>query len=191
MGRVRRAWRKGVRRNRRFTSLTLTPARTWRMWAGRGASRRLPLRRELPGRVLEQAREATGKVCAYLWRGRRDTAGLLLRRANDSEHGNRPAAAPGGGHPARRRAGAPRKYGDRYEVRAELANHIGAPIPAPGRTTRRREPQPGRFPCSLSFARRRRSPAVSRRPRHRYAADFPCGLPGLLKCPARKFPLQR
>ncbi len=26
---------------------------------------------------------------AYLWRGRWDTAGLLLRRANHSEHGNR------------------------------------------------------------------------------------------------------
>jgi hypothetical protein len=35
----------------------------------------------------------------------------------------------------------------------------------------------GRFPCSLSFARRRRSPAVSQRPRHRYAADLPRGLP--------------
>jgi len=34
---------------------------------------------------------------------------------------------------------------------------------------------------SLSFARRRRSPAVSRRPRHRYAADLPCGLPVRLK----------
>jgi len=37
--------------------------------------------------------------------------------------------------------------------------------------------QSGRFPCSLPFARRRRSPAVSQRPRHGYAADLPRGLP--------------
>jgi hypothetical protein len=29
---------------------------------------------------------------------------------------------------------------------------------------------------------------VSRQPRHRYAADLPCGLPGLLNYTARKFP---
>jgi len=71
------------------------------------------------------------------------------------------------------------------------------PVQRSARLSRRRAgcPPPGaaagRFPCSPSFARRRRSPAVSRRPRHRYAADLPRGLPGLLKHPARKFPPQR
>ena len=36
---------------------------------------------------------------------------------------------------------------------------------------------PGGFPCSLSFARRRRSPAVSQQPRQGYAPDLPPGLP--------------
>ena len=45
-----------------------------------------------------------------------------------------------------------------------------AGCPPPGTAARR-------FPCSLSFARRRRSPAVSQRPRHEYAAVFPRGLP--------------
>ncbi len=36
----------------------------------------------------------------------------------------------------------------------------------------------GRFPCSLLFARRSRSPTVSQRPRHRYAVDLPCDLHG-------------
>jgi hypothetical protein len=48
--------------------------------------------------------------------------------------------------------------------------------------------QSGRFPCSLSFARRRRSPAVSQRHRHEYAADLPHGLPGLVKEPPREVP---
>jgi len=56
-----------------------------------------------------------------------------------------------------------------------------AGCPPPGTAT-------GRFPCSLSFARRRRSPAVSQQPRHGYAADFPRGLPGLQIHTARKFP---
>ena len=35
----------------------------------------------------------------------------------------------------------------------------------------------GRFPCSLRFAHRRRSPALPQRPRHGYAADLPRSLP--------------
>jgi hypothetical protein len=41
------------------------------------------------------------RSAAYPQRCRRGTAGFLLRRANHSEHGNRPALVPGGGHPAR------------------------------------------------------------------------------------------
>src|SRR5258708_6265935 len=37
-----------------------------------------------------------GRSAAYLWRCRWDTAGLLLRRANDSERGNHLVAVPGG-----------------------------------------------------------------------------------------------
>jgi hypothetical protein len=48
--------------------------------------------------------------------------------------------------------------------------------------------QPGGSRVSLSFARRRRSPAVSQRHRHRYAADLPHGLPGLVKEPSREVP---
>src|SRR5262249_10203403 len=54
---------KGYARNRRCYSLTFTPARNRRMWAGGGGTRCLQKRRELPGRVVEQVRKATGKVC--------------------------------------------------------------------------------------------------------------------------------
>jgi hypothetical protein len=37
-----------------------------------------------------------GRSAAYLWRGRWDTAGLLLRRANDGERGNHLVLVPGG-----------------------------------------------------------------------------------------------
>ena len=60
----------------------------------------------------------------------------------------------------------PRPVGGR---RAQPARLAGC---GPGGT------RPGRFPCSLLFARRRRRPALSLRPRHRYAADLPRDLPG-------------
>jgi hypothetical protein len=89
-------------RNRRLTSLNPSPARTWRIWAGRGAHP--PLGGELRGWFDPAARGGHGgKSAAYSWRCRRDTVGLLLRRANHSEHGNRPdlacrrAASVGGG----------------------------------------------------------------------------------------------
>ena len=72
-------------RNGRYYVLILTPARTWRMRAGSGASCRVVERRELPGVCLSRTGRPQGRSAAYLWRGRRDTAGLLLRRANDSE----------------------------------------------------------------------------------------------------------
>jgi hypothetical protein len=56
-----------------------------------------------------------------------------------------------------------------------------AGCPPPGTIT-------GWFPRSLPFAQRRRSPAVSQRHRHRYAADLPHGLPGLLKESSREVP---
>ena len=40
-----------------------------------------------------------------------------------------------------------------------------------------REPLHDRFPCSLRFARQRRSPAPPQRPRCKYAADLPRSLP--------------
>jgi len=46
----------------------------------------------------------------------------------------------------------------------------------------------GWFPCSLLSACRRRSPALPQRPRHRYAADLPHGLPGQQVKPAQKIP---
>jgi hypothetical protein len=59
-----------------------------------------------------------------------------------------------------------------------------AGCPPPGTST-------GWFPRSLSFARRRRSPAVSQRHRHEYAADLSHGLPGLVKEPPREVPAAR
>ena len=47
---------------------------------------------------------------------------------------------------------------------------------------------PGRFPCSLWFARRSRSPAMPLRPRREYAADLPRSLPGSSCLPPREFP---
>jgi hypothetical protein len=48
--------------------------------------------------------------------------------------------------------------------------------------------EPGRFPCSLIVAGRRRSPAIPPRHRHGYAADLHRGLPDQQKWPARKLP---
>src|SRR5262249_56436957 len=62
--------------------------------------------------------------------------------------------------------------------------------PRPELAARQQGTVTGRFPRSLSFARRRRSPAVSQRPRHEYAADLPCGLPGLLKESSREVPAE-
>src|SRR5216684_3333537 len=54
---------------------------------------------------------------------------------------------------------------------------VGAPIPGTGRMPVTRGDATRWFPCSLWFARRRRSPTVSQRPRHAYAAGFRRGLP--------------
>jgi site-specific DNA recombinase len=54
---------------------------------------------------------------------------------------------------------------------------VGAPSPSTHRMrVSRRDPE--RFPCSLCFARRRRSPTMPLRYRCEYAADFPRSLPG-------------
>src|SRR5689334_13979497 len=59
-------------------------ARTCRLvWAGNSWGGR----HELPGRLR-------GKTAAYSQRGRRGIVGLLLRRANHSEHGNRLGSCP-------------------------------------------------------------------------------------------------
>jgi hypothetical protein len=47
---------------------------------------------------------------------------------------------------------------------------------------------PERFPCSLWFAQRRRSPTMPLRPRRGYAAAFPRSLPGSSCPPPREFP---
>jgi hypothetical protein len=49
---------------------------------------------------------------------------------------------------------------------------------------------PGRFPCSLRSARRRRSPARSLRPHHGYPAALHRGLPASHSKPAQEFPAQ-
>ena len=56
------------------------------------------------------------------------------------------------------------------------------------RAGRARPGRPGRFPCSLRFARRRRSPALSLRPRHGYAADLHRGLPADIHKPPGSSP---
>jgi hypothetical protein len=63
--------------------------------------------------------------------------------------------------------------------------------PRPELAARQQGTATGRFPRSLSFARRRRSPAVSQRHRHEYAADLPHGLPGPVKEPPREVPAAR
>src|SRR5436190_5713794 len=63
--------------------------------------------------------------------------------------------------------------------------------PRPELAARQQGTATGRFPRSLSFARRRRSPAVSQRHRHEYAADLPHGLPGPVKEPSREVPAAR
>ena len=65
---------------------------------------------------------------------------------------------------------------------------VDAPSPTQPAGRRRAGRDPGRFPCSLWFARRRRSPTMSLRHRHEYAADLPRGLPGRLMPTAREFP---
>src|ERR1700733_9854517 len=101
MGRVRRAWRKGVREEPAFYVLHLGH-RLEPGGSGPGAVR--PAAREGGGDFREVYESRTGrpwgKPAAYPWRCCWDTAGLLIRRANRSEHGNRLVLAPGGGHPA-------------------------------------------------------------------------------------------
>jgi len=67
--------------------------------SGPGAAR--PAGRDAAGTSgacwLPRAGRPRGRSAAYSWRGRWDTAGLLLRRANDSEHGNRPGWFPAAG----------------------------------------------------------------------------------------------
>jgi len=48
----------------------------------------------------------------------------------------------------------------------------------PGAGGARERAGPGRFPCSLRFAQRRRSPALPLRHRHGYPAALHRGLPG-------------
>ena len=70
------------------------------------------------------------------------------------------------------------------------------PGPVDGRCTQPNPPHwthgggrdPGRFPCSRRFARPRRSPTVSQRHRHEYAADLPRGLPSSFRIPLKEFP---
>ena len=67
MGRVRRAWRKGVREEPAFYVLQSgAPAQTWRIRAGRSAYRCPRGRRELPGGIAKPYREAMGKACGVL-----------------------------------------------------------------------------------------------------------------------------
>jgi hypothetical protein len=58
----------------------------------------------------------------------------------------------------------------------------------PPRWTREEWARSRRFPCSLSFARRRRSPTLSLRPRHEYPAALPRSLPGSTCRPPQEFP---
>src|SRR5215472_6393402 len=87
MGRVRRAWRKGVREEP--VSLRPSTRRPAQNLADRGRARCVPPFLLAAGTSREDSLSRPGRPwgrsAAYLWRGRRDTAGLLLRRADDSE----------------------------------------------------------------------------------------------------------
>ena len=67
-----------------------------------------------------------------------------------------------------------------------IGGRCAQPHPPVGRG--RSGQDPGRFPCSLWFARRRRSPTMPLRPRCGYAADLPRSLPGSSCPPPREFP---
>jgi hypothetical protein len=61
--------------------------------------------------------------------------------------------------------------------------------PSPGPHAGRARPgRPGRFPCSLRFGRRRRSPALPLRHRRSYPAALHRGLPAGERKPAQEFP---
>ncbi len=70
---------------------------------------------------------------------------------------------------------------------AQYRQPKSGPSPYP-RAGRARPGRPGRFPRSLRFARRRRSPALPLRHRHGYAAGFHRGLPADIHKPAQEFP---
>ena len=67
----------------------------------------------------------------------------------------------------------------------------GAPIPTTDPDGGQRGVITGQFPCSLWFARSRRSPALPLRPRHSYTADLHHGLPGNGASPTREVPHRR
>jgi hypothetical protein len=95
MVRVRRAGRRGVREEPMCDSPFMRHRlETWWIWAGSGAypssvgaGNSRGGGHELPGRLR-------GRTAAYSQRGRRGIVGLLLRRANHSEHGNRLGSRP-------------------------------------------------------------------------------------------------
>jgi len=83
-------------------------------------------------------------------------------------------------------------YGGTFigELALQVSVEVGSalePHPRPAR----RGAGPGRFPRSLRFARRRRSPALSLRPRHGYPTALHRGLPANRRRPAREFPARR
>lgn len=61
-----------------------------------------------------------------------------------------------------------------------IRSAVGAPIRSPHQGDEERRAVTGRFPCSLWFVCRSRSPTMTQRPRHEYAAGFPRGLPRTL-----------
>jgi hypothetical protein len=65
---------------------------------------------------------------------------------------------------------------------------VGAPSPTRPAGCRYAGQDPERFPCSLWFAQRRRSPTMPLRHRREYAAVFPRSLPGSSCPPPREFP---
>jgi hypothetical protein len=80
--------------------------------------------------------------------------------------------------------------GARINLAPGCTYHLTAANNSPDpRAGRARPGRPGRFPCSLRFARRRRSPALSLRPRHGYPAALHRGLPADIHMPAREFPV--
>jgi hypothetical protein len=79
-------------RNRRHYVLNKTqPTQTSRILAGCGAFLPMMARQELLAHDDHwRAGRPRGRSTSHSRRGRWDTARLLLSRANDSEHGNRP-----------------------------------------------------------------------------------------------------
>jgi hypothetical protein len=95
MVRVRRAGWRGVREEPACDSPFMRHRlETWWIWAGSGAHLSSAWAGNFRGGGHEPPGRLRGRTAAYPQRCRRGIVGLLLRRANHCEHGNRPGSCP-------------------------------------------------------------------------------------------------